>query len=118
MSQENTQDQNTQLSGIIAKEEFRPIDISIAGTPHRIVCPVNEIKNLENGAEFINQKIRDLRRDIKHKTPSNEEFLVLVCLDLYDQLQALERHVAANESEKKQIAAMIDKINNQARSML
>ncbi len=118
MSQETTQDQTVQASAIIAKEEFRPIDISIAGTPHRIVCPVDEIKNLEQGAEFINQKIRDLRRDIKHKTPSNEEFLVLVCLDLYDQLQALSRHNEAHESEKKQIAAMIDKINNQARSML
>ena len=36
--------QNSPSSAIIAKEEFRPIDISIAGTPHRIVCPVDEIK--------------------------------------------------------------------------
>ena len=41
--------QNSPSSAIIAKEEFRPIDISIAGTPHRIVCPVDEIKNLEHG---------------------------------------------------------------------
>ncbi|UTO04950.1 cell division protein ZapA [Moraxella sp. FZLJ2107] len=115
MSQETT---TNPQSAIIAKEEFRPVDISIAGTPHRIVCPVDEIKNLENGAEFINQKIRDLRREIKHKTPSNEEFLVLVCLDLYDQIQGLQNQVAANAAEQKQIAEMIEKINKQARSML
>ncbi|OOS06423.1 cell division protein ZapA [Moraxella cuniculi DSM 21768] len=113
-----SQNQTNKPSAIIAKEEFRPIDISIAGTPHRIVCPVDEVKNLEKNAEFINQKIRDLRRDIKHKTPTNEEFLVLVCLELYDEVQTLQKQLADADSEKQQVAAMIDKINTQARSML
>ena len=110
--------QNSPSSAIIAKEEFRPIDISIAGTPHRIVCPVDEIKNLEHGAEYINHKIRDLRREIKHKTPTNEEFLVLVCLELYDEVQALKTQITKTDDEKAKVAAMIDKINQPARSML
>ncbi|OOR85548.1 cell division protein ZapA [Moraxella canis] len=110
--------QNSPSSAIIAKEEFRPIDISIAGTPHRIVCPVDEIKNLENGAEYINHKIRDLRREIKHKTPTNEEFLVLVCLELYDEVQSLKAQIADADDEKAKVAAMIEKINQQAGSML
>lgn len=117
MSQDNAQTAYNSAA-IIAKEEYRPVDISIAGTPHRIVCPVDEIKKLENGVEFINQKIRDLRREVKHKTPSNEEFLVLVCLDLYDQVQTLQNQAAIHAEDQKQIAALIEKINKEARSML
>lgn len=105
-------------SAIIAQEQFRPVDISIAGTPHRIVCPVNEIANLEASAEYINQKIRDLRREIKNRTPSNEEFLVLVCLELCDQVRTLQASAAATAQEQNQIRALIEKINKDARTML
>ncbi|MFB6348122.1 cell division protein ZapA [Moraxella marmotae] len=114
----NQQDTPNQKPAIIAQEQFRQIDINIAGTSHRIVCPVGEIKNLESSVETINQKIRDLRKDLKNKTPSNEELLVFVCLDFYDQIQALQNQINALQDERKQVASMIDKINSQARSML
>lgn len=101
-----------------SSDEYRPVDISIAGTPHRVVCPVNEVANLEAGADYINQKIRDLRREIKNKNPSNEEFLVLVSLELYDQVRALQAQVSAATEERRQIHALIEKINRDARTML
>lgn len=114
----NTNQNAAQPSAIIAKESYRAVDISIAGTPHRIVSPVDAIKNLESAAEHINQKIRDLRREIKNKNPSNEEFLVLVCLEMYDQIQALQKQLGEKEALQKQAQLLIEKIGKEARTML
>ena len=43
---------------------------------------------------------------------------MLVCLELYDEVQALKTQITKTDDEKAKVAAMIDKINQQARSML
>ena len=106
------------MTNATTQTEYKAVDISIAGTPHRVVCPANEVKNLEQAAEYINQKIRDLRREIKNKTPTNEEFLVLACLDLYDQVQNLQNKINQSQSEQQNALALIDKINKDAQSVL
>lgn len=101
-----------------ASTELRSVDISIAGTPHRIMCPANEIKNLEQSVEYINQKIRDLRREIKHKNPNNEEFLLFVALEMYDQIQSLQQQLHNTKTIQNSAKALIEKLNKDARSML
>lgn len=112
--------QDTNPSELIVKDqpEFKPVHISIAGTPHRIICPVNEVKSLEAAAEKLNEKIRDIRREIRGKAPNNEELLVLVCLDLYDQVQTLAQDAHNRRHENSQATALIDKINKDAQSIL
>ena len=112
--------QDSGPSELIVKDqpEFKPVHISIAGTPHRIICPANEVKSLEAAAEKLNEKIRDIRREIKGKAPNNEELLVLVCLDLYDQVQTLTQDAHNHRHENSQAAALIDKINKDAQSIL
>lgn len=117
---QNKSQQTTQTANIAASssEEFRPVDISIAGVPHRVICPVSEIKNLENGAEYINQKIRTLRQEIKNKHPSNEELLILICLDLFDQVNKLQAEISNHTQNQKQAQILIDKISKAASSLL
>lgn len=98
--------------------ELRPVHISIAGTPHRIICPADRVKSLESSAEKLNEKIREIRQATKGKVLNNEELLVLACLDLYDQVQGLNATISAHEQAQNQAAALIEKINKDALSVL
>lgn len=114
------QTQNNDLNESTPKHrtESKPVHLSIAGTPHRIICPINEVKSLELAAEKLNEQIREIRQEIKGKTPTNEELLVLVCLDLYDQVQSLTQDIQRHKHENNQAVALIDKINKDAQSVL
>lgn len=105
---------------LVVKEpvQYKPVHISIAGTPHRIICPTDAVKSLEKNAEKLNEKIRDIRREITGKVPNNEELLVLACLELYDQIQSLTDEVSANNEQNSQAVALIEKINKEVRSVL
>lgn len=100
------------------KASAKAVDISISGTPHRIVCPADEVQNLENAAKFINDKIREIRHGIKGKNPNNEELLVLTCLELYDQVQVLRNERQYFVIENERAKTLVDKMIKDARSVL
>lgn len=114
----NTPKAPTKTTNKVDKPNFKVVDLSIAGSSHRITCPIDEVAQLEQAGTYINDKIRELRRAIKGKNPSNEELLVLTCLELYDQCQSLnndrKNQILANERAK----ALIEKITKDARSVL
>ncbi|MCL1623306.1 cell division protein ZapA [Moraxella sp. Tifton1] len=94
------------------------VHISIAGTPHRIICPSDRVKSLEITADKLNEKIRQIRQESKGKILNNEELLVLVCLDLYDQVQELSADIHTKEQSANQAIVLIEKINKDAQSVL
>lgn len=98
------------------KPAFSPVDISIAGTHHRIVCPSDEVAHLESAVSFINEKVRSIRQDIKGKVPTNEELLVLTCLEMYDQIKALQDSEDYYTSERDDALNLIDKLLKSARA--
>lgn len=100
------------------KPSFKAVDLSIAGSSHRITCPVDEVAQLEQAGAYINDKIRELRRAVKGKNPSNEELLVLTCLELYDQCQSLKNDRKNQLLDSERAKALIEKITKDARSVL
>lgn len=100
------------------KPSFKAVDLSIAGSSHRITCPADEVAQLEQAGAYINDKIRELRRAVKGKNPSNEELLVLTCLELYDQCQSLKNDRKNQLLDNERAKALIDKITKDARSVL
>ncbi|STZ62771.1 Uncharacterized protein conserved in bacteria [Moraxella lacunata] len=100
------------------KPSFKAVDLSIAGSSHRITCPVDEVAQLEQAGAYINDKIRELRRAVKGKNPSNEELLVLTCLELYDQCQSLKNDRKNQLLDNERAKALIEKITKDARSVL
>lgn len=100
------------------KPSFKAVDLNIAGTSHRINCPVDEVSQLEQAGQYINSKIREIRRDTKGKSLSNEELLVLVCLELYDQQEALKHEHKNQILNNERARAIIEKITKDARSVL
>lgn len=103
---------------INAEPTFKAVDLSIAGTSHRITCPTDEVAQLEQAGSYINEKIREIRRHVKSKNPSNEELLVLVCLELYDQCQSLKNERKNHLLDNERAKALIEKITKDARSVL
>ncbi len=102
----------------VEKVEFLPVDINIAGTPHRITCPANEINALEDSVSQINNQIRSIRQGIKNKSLTNEELLVLTCLELCDQIRSLKEVSASQDEEKDHAMVLIAKMIKDAKSAL
>ncbi|MDO4897175.1 MAG: cell division protein ZapA [Moraxella sp.] len=98
------------------KSDVTPVDISIAGTHHRIVCPTSEISHLETAVSYINNTVRSIRQDIKGKSPTNEELLVLTCLEMYDQLKALQDSEDYYTTERDEALVLIEKLLKNAKA--
>lgn len=94
----------------ISDPKFTKVDISISGTPHRINCPTGDVMNLNRTADLINEALRDIRRSVRGKSPSNEELLVLHCLDLYDQLREVNSQRDLVLAESQRAEGLLDKI--------
>lgn len=103
---------------VIEKPALKSVDISVAGTPHRIICPSDEVQHVEQASKFINDKIREIRNGTTGKNPTNEELLVLTCLELYDQLQQLKADRQIHLIENERAKTLIDRMTKDARSVL
>lgn len=94
------------------------VDLSVAGTPHRISCPEDAVEHLNRTAERLNENLREIRRGVVGKSPSNEELLVLHCLDLYDQISELKKLEQSHHIESERANALLDKLVKDSRAML
>lgn len=86
------------------------VDISIAGTPHRISCPSSEVATLNRISDEMNDALRDIRRAAQGKNLNNEALLVLHCLDLYDRIATLQEKLDTLSQNHQSASALIDKI--------
>lgn len=98
-------------------DRFTKVELSIAGTTHRINCPASDVMNINRVAEQISEALRELRRAVRGKSPSNEELLVLHCLDLYDQLREANSERDQVLAEANRAEALIDKILKDANNI-
>lgn len=73
-----------------ADKKISRVDISVAGTSHRIGCPSDKVQTLRQNTQILNQKLKELRVQVSGKPLTNEELLVLHCLALYDELAVLK----------------------------
>lgn len=98
--------------------KFTRVDISIAGTPHRINCPRDEVENVNRTADRLNDNLRQIRRDVSGKSPSNEELLVLHCLELYDEIAELKKWRQNELINNERASVLLDKILKDAKGIL
>lgn len=98
--------------------KFTRVDISIAGTPHRINCPSDEVENVNRTADRLNDNLRQIRRGTSNKSPSNEELLVLHCLELYDEIAELKKWRQNELINSERASALLDKILKDAKTIL
>lgn len=94
----------------------KKVDIVLAGVTYPIFCPVNEEPELRSAVYELNNFMLDLKKQAPNQ--SQENILVLCCLNLYEKVNAQKRLVADQLNENKQTEVMLSKIINDARSIL
>ncbi|MGM8884725.1 cell division protein ZapA [Psychrobacter sp. 1U2] len=98
------------------KPESKKIDIVIAGASYPIFCPADEEQELRAAEKFIN----DFATAIKKDAPklNQENLLVLSCLNLYEQINAYKTSAAERQQQSKQNEQLLNKIMQEAQSVL
>ena len=96
--------------------QIRKVDVAIAGVTYPIFCPVHEQEELRAAVSYINDFALKLRRDAP--SLSQENLLVLTCLNLYEKIQTHERNEEDRLQQSKQSEALLNKIMKDAHSVL
>lgn len=96
--------------------QIKKVDIAIAGVTYPIYCPVHEQEELRSAVSYINNYAMDLRKEAP--SLSQENLLVLCCLNLYEKIHASQRSDQDREQKDKQSEALLNKIMKDAQSIL
>ena len=96
--------------------QIKKVDIAIAGVTYPIYCPVHEQEELRSAVSYINDYALNLKRDAP--SLSQESLLVLCCLNLYEKIQTHERNEEDHGQQDKQSMALLNKVIQDAHSIL
>lgn len=96
--------------------QIKKVDISIAGVTYPIYCPVHEQEELRSAVSYINNYAQELRKDAP--SLSQENLLVLCCLNLYEKIHANQRDNEDRLQESHKSEALLNKILKDAQSIL
>ena len=98
------------------ESQVKKVDIVIAGVTYPIYCPIHEQEELLSAVSYINNYAMDLRREAP--SLSQENLLVLCCLNLYEKIHANQRSEEDRLQQDKQSEALLNKIMKDAQSIL
>ena len=96
--------------------QIKKVDVAIAGVTYPIFCPVHEQEELRAAVSYINDSALKLRKD--SPSLSQENLLVLTCLNLYDEIQTHKRNEEDRLQQSKQSEALLNKIMKDAHAIL
>lgn len=101
---------------IVPKPEMKKVDIAIAGVTYQIYCPADEEQELRAAVSYINNFLLDIKKDAPNL--NQENLLVLCCLNLYEKIHASNKASNASKQQSKQVEALLNKITQEAKSIL
>ena len=96
--------------------QTKKVDIAIAGVTYPIYCPVHEQEELLSAVSYINDFALNLRRNAPNL--SQENLLVLTCLNLYEKIQTHEKNEEDRLQQSKLSESLLNKIMKDAQSIL
>lgn len=96
--------------------QTKKVDIAIAGVTYPIYCPVHEQEELLSAVSYINDFALNLRRNSPNL--SQENLLVLCCLNLYEKIHSNKRSEEDRLQQSKQSESLLNKIMKDAQSIL
>ena len=112
----DTQSSPTAKVNSAPEPQIKKVDIAIAGITYPIYCPVHEQEELRSAVSYINDFALSLKRDAP--SLSQESLLVLCCLNLYEKIQTHERNEEDRGQQDKQSMALLNKVIQDAHSIL
>ena len=112
----STSNNNQSAKPKSTEPEIKKLSIVIAGSTYTIYCPADEEAELRAAEHYLN----DFASTIKTEAPNlnQENLLVLSCLNLYEQINANKVSAAERLQQNKQNESLLDKIMQEAHSVL
>ena len=102
----------------LPQSDITKVNVTICGTHHRLTCPAEGVNALNAAVDAINDAIKGLRRQVRGKSPSNEEMLALYCLGLYDELQNAKADLERSQRTNEAIELHLDKLIQDAKQAM
>lgn len=96
--------------------QMKKVDIVIAGITYQIYCPVHEEAELRSAVYYINNFLLDIKKGAP--SLSQENLLVLCCLNLYEKIHTQTKASDDAAQASKQAEMLLRKIMKDAQSVL
>ena len=96
--------------------QMKKVDIVIAGNTYPIYCPINEEEALRSAVYVINNAVLDIKEQAPNLTQEN--LLVLCCLNLQEKIHSQQKDVEQHYHNAEQSEMLLNKIINDADSVL
>ncbi len=107
---------NTSAKPAASKPQMKKVDIVIAGVTYQIYCPADEEAELRSAVYYINDFLLNIKKDAPNL--SQENLLVLCCLNLYEKIHAHKKTDDETAQASKQAEALLSKIMKDTQSIL
>lgn len=96
--------------------EVKKFDIVIAGMSYAVFCPVDEEEELRAAEYYINNFTSNIKKDAPNL--NQENLLVLSCLSLFEKINDQKKAETERRQQSKQTESLLNKIMQDAHSML
>lgn len=88
-----------------------PVTVEIMGNEYRVSCPVDEREALLLAAEYLNEKMRDIREATK--AVGGERVAVMAALNIANELlQERQQHQRAGETAQQRLRALTQRLDS------
>lgn len=116
MTSKNDSSNKQKVVSKASEPQIKKVDIVIAGATYAIYCPTEEEAELRAAESYLNT----FASNIKKEAPklNQENLLVLSCLNLYEQINANKVADAEQQQQHKQNEHLLNKIMQEAQSVL
>lgn len=107
---------NSKIPEKAAEPQMKMVNIVIADATYGIFCPVHEEEELRSAVHYINNFALDIKKDAPKL--SQEDLLVLSCLNLYEKIHDNNKLEADRKQQNDQTEALLNKVIKDAQSIL
>lgn len=96
--------------------QTKMVNIAIANVNYSVFCPVDEEYELRSAVHYINDFALAIKKDAPNL--SQEDLLVLSCLNLYEKINDNKKAEVEREQQDNQAEALLNKVIKDAQSIL
>ena len=96
--------------------QMKMVKIVIADSAYNIFCAVHEEEELRSAVHYINEFALDIKKDAPKL--SQEDLLVLSCLNLYEKISDNNKAEADHKEKNTQAEALLNKVISDAQTIL
>lgn len=94
--------------------QTQTVAVRILDKDYHIVSPSSESTNLERAAEYLDYKMREIRRS--GKVIGAERIAVMAALNITHELQSKQQKLAASSDNSEQIQQLVSRVQQSLQS--